>query len=231
MATDINEHLRNGLVPQGYQKKSFDPITQQSYVESDSGLGRAAQVIQRILVQRQQVMKDRREKLEKQFDMYKVLRDAGYDPKSAHEAVQKNQMPAAPGGESLEEQEKKATIEEKQAKADYYRKGASKRTVIDQMTPNQLQSRLKFLLENPSEDEASDQQEISAITRKIREMTLGKTQAGQEAPAQRTEKPVKSEKSGPRVLMEKPDGTKVRVAAADVNKALKKGYKVADGNS
>ena len=95
---EMRELIKRG----GYKVPSVSPITGGQYYASDSKLGRMGQVLGQIITREQEKEKKRVEKLKTQFDMYKVLRDAGYEPKAAHEAVQKSQFPATPGGESLE---------------------------------------------------------------------------------------------------------------------------------
>lgn len=221
-----DELFRQGFVPKGAEPRRISPDGSVTAFQP-SKANRVAAVLTQVLQQAQANEKQRQEKLAKQFDMYKVLRDAGYDTKSAAEAVRKNQFPDAPGGESLEEQEKRASIDEKKAHAEYYRAGGAKRTVIDQMTPNQLQSRLKALNEilEPTEE---DRQEMQVISKKLRTLSMGSTA---EPVIEEEKEPVRKEKApqkdGPRILMEKPDGSKVKVSVKDVNKARAKGYKVA----
>ena len=64
------------------------------------------------LMQRQKIQEE--EKLKKQknkADMYKTLRDAGYEPKKAFEAVQAGQFPEEFGGETSKEKVANANID------------------------------------------------------------------------------------------------------------------------
>ena len=115
-----------------------------------------------------------------------------------------------------------AEVPLKGAKTDYYKQGGAKRTVIDKMTPNQLQARVKYLesikgtLDN-EEDNANVDQELSYVNQKIQEIS-GFKKPDAEAP------PAAAAKTGS-VVMTGPDGKKYRIPAANVEKARKRGFK------
>lgn len=171
MASIYDELFRQGAVPAGTQPKSISSDGTVTAFQPNK-LNRMAAVIGQVLQVEMAKEKQRQEKLAKQFDMYKVLRDAGYDSKSAHEAVQKNQLPDEAGGETLEQQKQRADIGLTQAKTDYYKQGGPGQ--IERMTPNQLQQRLRFLTESGEADEET-QAEINTITSRLRQLS---TQSG-----------------------------------------------------
>lgn len=111
-----DELIKQGYTPEGGPRNQINPDGTIS-VRPTGRLNRMAQVLGDILQVEMEKENKRQEKLKKQFDMYKVLRDAGYDAKSAHEAVQKNQFPDAPGGESLDDEKKRSEIMKNQAQA------------------------------------------------------------------------------------------------------------------
>ena len=126
----------------------------------------------------QQAQERKQKKVKDQFDMYKTLRDAGYDSQSAHAAVLKNQFPALPGGTGLEEEKKRADLAKTQAdtrqsnkKADYYAQGGPKRTVIDKMNPAGLQNRLKYLNDNGDPNDPNTKKEMDALNKKLQQFS------------------------------------------------------------
>ena len=192
-------------------------------------------------VEKKQKMK--REDLMDQVKLYGSLRELGYSSEAATDRVnrtfrstgfiesffagKRNNAFQQPGPEDkfgLEMEEKKATIAEKKAnvgltgaKQKYYEEGGPKRTVIDKMTPNQLQQRLKFLqkslaIADPgSEEEQQMKLEFDYINQKIQQ-SAGYGGNG-------------TETTGQFVAMVRPDGTPVKVPAENVEKALARKYR------
>lgn len=135
-----------------------------------------------------------------QVKLYSTLREAGYTPEDAHSKVTRTYRSTGflenliSGGTSvfnkpteddkfgLEREKTKAETGKIKAetglateKAGYYKAGGPKRTVIDKMTPNQLQQRLKYLnnsvlMADPgSEEEQTMKAEMDYITQKIQQ--------------------------------------------------------------
>lgn len=195
MANYEDDLLRAGFVPSGVRPKTIQPDGSAQW-ENNSRLGRAAKILQTMIYQEQVKSQQRAERMKYQSDMYKSLRDAGYDPKTAYDAVQKNQMPsAAPAYGGLEEEGKIADIEYKRARTEQIRSG-EKTPIYDQqgkllyfiekggkilpkkgteLTPGFLNSRLKHLTENAAEDDKEANREKAAINKTIRSMTLPET--------------------------------------------------------
>jgi hypothetical protein len=67
--------------------------------EGGSGaVGAIMSVLKGQKLQQDETIKKQQDQMKHRADMYKTLREAGYDPKSAYESVMKNQL-AGPGGE------------------------------------------------------------------------------------------------------------------------------------
>jgi hypothetical protein len=99
--------IRAGWVPQGATPNEVD--AEGNVGPHRSPFLRAGEAIVSGLqeYQKQQQQKDERVKF--QGDLYNSLRDAGYDPKSAHDAVQKWEFPSQPGGQTLKEKQAEQT--------------------------------------------------------------------------------------------------------------------------
>lgn len=185
MAYNEDTLLKMGFVPKGARPRTVDPygnpITESGSQNIARNLGNILNSVYGAIEMRQKQEQQKMEKLKKQADMYKVLRDSGYDPKSAYQAIQKNQIPGGvPTGQdkyAREEEKENADLEKTKAetvlaksKADYWQSGGPGN--IERMTANQLQSRLKFLTENPGENEEEEAQEVIAITKKLRSLSM-----------------------------------------------------------
>lgn len=55
------------------------------------------------------------------FDMYKTLRESGYEPKAAFEAVTSGNFPSEPGGKTTDEVKDESVINKNNAQTDYYK--------------------------------------------------------------------------------------------------------------
>ena len=165
-----------------------------------TGGGRGLEVLNQALGQMfqgmQQAQERKQKKVKDQFDMYKTLRDAGYDSQSAHAAVLKNQFPALPGGMGVDEEKKRAELAKTQAdvglsnaKTDYYKQGGPKRTVIDKMNPNQLQSRLKYLNDNGDPNDPNTKKEMDTLNKKLQKFSGIDTE--EEPPAEEPDTKIK----------------------------------------
>lgn len=112
------------------------------------------------------------------------------------------------------------------SKANYYDAGGPKRTVIDKMTPNQLQSRIKYLesikgtMDTP-EDNQNIEDELKFINDKLQ--TVSGFKPGEIPEAAREADPAKVMTS--KVVMTGPDGKKYKIPAANVAKAKARGFK------
>jgi hypothetical protein len=80
-----------------------------------STLGQIGKVIDLISNKLGDNEKKKQQKFKDATDMYKTLRQAGYDPKSAFEAVQSGKFPDQPGDLSLDEKKDQASLEKTKA--------------------------------------------------------------------------------------------------------------------
>ena len=134
-----------------------------------------------------------------QVKLYATLREAGYSPEDAHSKISRTyrstgflenllgggshvfNQPTEEDKVGLERQKTRADIKKTEAetglataKKGYYEEGGPKRTVIDKMTPNQLQQRVKYLtsiqgtLDTPEENQ-NIEGEIKFINERIQE--------------------------------------------------------------
>lgn len=218
-----DELLRQGFVPKGVRRKQLNASGEATW---ETGAQRAGTALNKVmdnvygaLEMRRKQEQQKAEAQAKQFDMYKTLRESGYDPKAAHEAtLKKVGLPEPSGTDKFgrEEEKTQAELGLTKAKTKYYEQGGAKRTVIDKMTPAQLQDRLKFLTDpvNVQEgDEEETTQEILSITKTLRGMTTGKKEAsGTESPSEGF------------VIMKSPDGTKYKIPKANIEKAKQRGF-------
>lgn len=143
--------------------------------------------------------KEKVTRYKEQVDLYNSLRKAGYSAEEATAKINKTnsgrsflgkilgkqqEQFTVPTGEDpflLENQKNQANLDLTKAKTGYYKQGGASRTVIDSMTPNQLQQRLKFLkdsvemLEEDDPEYAASKNEMIQINRKLRGMSVKAT--------------------------------------------------------
>ena len=206
--------------------------------------------------QKQQEENERIQKqMDKKIDMYKTLRDSGYDPQRAYDAVHKLKFPGEPGGETskdLEAKKTKAEITKIEAETDYIPiKNAPKlqNKILQKMANGEdltngeqriYDETIKKKKDNDLESTLSGKDKETHIA--TREKILGKIANGEAlTPGEQqlyddifaktsdlskvTKKTEKTNNATEYIPMLKPDGTPTRVHKDDVVKALKKGYK------
>jgi len=91
-----------GAVPSGTRPKTIlagDENQEPGYYATDP-LSNIVRVLKKRQLDIEATQKKQQEAAQKKADMYKTLRDAGYEPKKAYEAVAKNQFPE-PGKEDF----------------------------------------------------------------------------------------------------------------------------------
>lgn len=114
-SSEVAALLDEGFVPSGAKPKVRDPITGEASYQSSNIPGRMLKALV-VYQQEQQAMVQRRmEDAKKRSDMYKTLRDAGYDPKRAHKAVVEMQFPTEEGEKPAKERKTEAEIGKLQA--------------------------------------------------------------------------------------------------------------------
>lgn len=101
--TWIDSLLDQGFVPAGMTPKVIDSPGAEAQSVSNDPLSRMARQVSRLLTQQQLDAEKRQEKIKKRYDMFKTLRDAGYDSKTAYDAVIKDEMPASYPAQTEEE--------------------------------------------------------------------------------------------------------------------------------
>lgn len=221
----LDEMLRAGYKPQ------------ESSIEQVVGLLKSAQ--DSAAARQKKTQQDTQD----QTKLFIQLREAGYSSEEATAKVNRtyrstdfieklvngeNQNPfnAPASGEdsvTLNTAKTKAETRKTNAQAGYYEAGGPKRTVIDKMTPNQLQSRLKYLegvkgvMDTPEENQ-NIEDEIKFINDKIQGIS-GFAQPGADQPA--ATPPAKTGS----VIMTGPDGKKYKIPSANVAKARARGFK------
>lgn len=108
----VYEYLmeKQGAVPLGAKPKTvLEPGGEPGHYPQDR-LSRMARTLQRYMQKIEENQEKARLKAEKQLDMYKTLREAGYDSKRATEAVRKMEFPEEPGGLPVKERKAEAEI-------------------------------------------------------------------------------------------------------------------------
>lgn len=224
---------------------SLDEMLKAGYTPVKSGAEQIAGLLNQSGAKAQATQQQQEKDTEDQAKLYISLREAGYSKEDAATRVTRTfrstnfiqnimngtgnnvfNPPVAEDKVSLEQQKGKADIAKTEAetklatsKAGYYDAGGPKRSVIDKMTPNQLQQRVKYLesikgtLDTP-EDNANVDSELQYVNEKIQQISGFKKAAAPEASAQTGS-----------VVMTGPDGKKYKIPAANVAKARLRGFK------
>lgn len=137
--------LDQGYVPPGVAPKTItEPgATPMTGVGNDS----ISRFVQGVLQQSQEARaRDERaaEKAKKQTEMYNTLRDAGYEPKRAHEAVLKLEFPSEPGSEGLKQKQEEANLAKTEAEVGKVQADTEKAKADASLGPTkaQLQARI-----------------------------------------------------------------------------------------
>lgn len=109
--------LEQGYTLPGTERKTIVDGGEPGYHDT-STLGKFAQGLQTFLAKAQAAEEKRQKEMERQVDMYKTLREAGYDPKSAYDAVKSGRFPNVPAGESVKQKQEQATLRKTEAEAE-----------------------------------------------------------------------------------------------------------------
>jgi len=132
----VSTLLEQGFTLPGMPRKEINTDTGEVGYEQ-SGMGAIAKGLTSFLLAREKEQKKQQEEMKTQSDMYKSLREAGYDSQSAFDAVMKRKMPTQAGGEALKEQKEKQDISESKAKEAYYTSRANKPDTEVKITLNE----------------------------------------------------------------------------------------------
>lgn len=248
MSETLYSEKRRGMKPEVQSMGGGSVAVNWSPTESQSGFGRMVQTLSVMLESQRKAEEQRQEKMKKQADMYKTLRESGYDPKSAYDAVQKNQLPG-PGSEMLKEEKAKSEIAKTQAdtekskaetlkaQADASRGGKTPLTEQQMLTnKSKKQLAIQAIRTGKAFDPRTGADAFVDFTNKDDVLayiaTLGVDLEDEQiqselnnkfttSPEKATEKGTAEEK----VLMKRPDGATVRIKASDVQAAIGTGYK------
>jgi len=203
---------RLGAVPKGSTPKAvIEEGGEPGYYQTDpmSTLVRGITNFQRT---QQMEGEKKQKKVKDKVDMYKTLREAGYDPKRAFESVMK--------GDMVEPSQEDTTLAKPKAQSNY----------------SLLKTRILEKIANGESLTSGEQKIYDDIL--TRDKAKGTKQPGSseinnilnpEKPVkpEKPEKPVKSEKSDKdeMIAVISPTGVKGKIPKANLEKALKKGYK------
>lgn len=169
--------------------------------QQPGGMQQASQILGTILATVEQEEAKKEKKQKEKFDMYRVLRDAGYDTKSAYEAMMRGDLPATPPGETMKEKKEKLELTKteediKKTKADtklseekaaaYARGDIGKRqATAEKMNAAQLQREIKRMsdpLENPDWDSKETKSYVTFLNQRLQELAKYRTGEGQAPP-------------------------------------------------
>lgn len=181
---------------------TLDEMIRLGYKPAQSKTEQIASLLSGVTQEAQKQEQKQAKDVEDQTKLYMTLREAGYSPEDAHAKVTRTyrssdfvqnllggdaNVLSPPTGEDkvgIEQRKEKAGIDKTiaettlaKSKSKYYDEGGPKRSVIDKMTPNQLQSRLKYLndqlnlAEAGSEEEQNMKAEMQYVNEKIQKIS------------------------------------------------------------
>lgn len=150
--------------------------------QQPSGFQQSSQMLSVIMSTLEQEEVERRKKETEKFDMFKTLREAGYDTKSAHAAMVSGKLPSAPPDTSMKERKEKAEVEKVEAETGLAKeKGAAyargdiggRMRAVDKMNAAQLQREIKRIsnpMENPDFGSEESEQYLSYLNERLQSM-------------------------------------------------------------
>lgn len=219
----VDSLLAQGYTPVGTKPKRILPAAEggdgePGYYETDPA-SRLMRVLTTQIKQQQLAQQKKQKTLKDQTDMYQTLRDAGYDPKQAHEAVIKNSFPQEEGGQTEKEKTKEVERKATEQRTEYYKKKmleGPQTTVRDRI--------LKKI---------ADGEELTAGEQKVYDDTIKKSSSGLDdlvsgdtgtsMPKPATPAPASTKKDMVRVRH--PDGRTGTIPRSQLAAALKQGFK------
>lgn len=222
--------LINRLIPEGSVMAGRKPrtVTESGDIVDNydtSTMGSINRAMQAYIVEAQIKKEKQQKKVKDQSDMYKTLRDAGYEPKKAYEAVMKGEFPdEASTGESkvdLETVKIKAQTEQVQAQTEKIKKT----TEVITRPSAKLREEIIQKIANDEALTVGEQKIYDEVIRKYGEKSdletvlRGKKEAADVAAAGTSGK-------DEFVPMLDPLGRKKLVPKGNVDKAQKKGWKL-----
>ena len=113
--------LEEALLEQGYVPKGVAPKTSidggTPGYHNTGAMATMARALQLFTQQQQQVLQEKQKKMKSKIDMFNTLRDSGYSPQAAFDAVEKMELPEEMPGESIKRRGEEADIKYKEAAA------------------------------------------------------------------------------------------------------------------
>jgi hypothetical protein len=226
-----------GAVPAGTKPKTIlagDENQEPGYYQTDP-LSNLVRTLKKRKLDIEDKLKKEQEATQKKIDMYKTLRESGYDPKSAYDAVKKNQFPELPGTDEVGKKTSRERILAKIAKGETLTTGEQQ--VYDDTIKHKETD--ENLLDETIADKTTETE--TANQKKMREQILDKIARG--TPLTPGEQKIYDEvikKSQPKVQEDlstvikdqeemiaviAPDGSKGSVPKSKLARALAAGYK------
>ena len=221
--------LQEMLMSMGYVPKGVQPnvVTESGGAPHSGTLSRSGNVLTKIVElqqQQQKQVKEQQEEQKRKVDFYNTLRTAGYDPKTAYEAVESGNIPsAAPAEDTVEVQEKQSKIERSKAETELIKKrtetlGTTKAALTDRII-----------------NKVANDEPLSVGEQNVYDNVIKRAVSGDELvkilEARKTS--AAGDKAGSNAALDQnntvplidPQGKRKRVHKDDVQKALKKGWK------
>ena len=155
-------------------------------------------------------------------DMYKTLRDSGYEPKKAYEAVMAGTLPDAPGGVTTNEQKATATVSKLQAQTDREKattENISKKTSMLGTSAANLRERITNKVANNETLTTGEQKVYDEVIKKYG------AKSDIETVIKNKVNKIDQTNKGDYVPMVNPAGQNKLVPKANVSKAQAKGWK------
>lgn len=222
--------LINRLIPEGAVLPGSRPKTILADDGSGGGepgyhdttaMGNMARALQAFQASEQIKQEEKIAKMKKRSDMYKTLRDSGYTPKKAYEAVNKMEFPDEEGDESVKEKENVANVDKIKAQTETEK---ARGRNIDKRT--ELLTKSKSTLHQEIQQKVADGDELTPGEQKIYDDVIKKERKRSDLEEVLGEKAEKKTKGDELVPMLDPLGRKKLVPKGNVEKAKAKGWKL-----
>lgn len=216
------ESLIDRLIPEGAvmagsrPKVITEPGGTPGYHQTDA-LSRLVRGLEKFQQQQKTQQEEQMKKQEKRMDMYKTLRDSGYDPSRAYKAVMANEFPDVPGGETAEEKKKELDIKQTEANIE------QTKAETDKIKTGSLQDRILAKVEAGDTLTSGEQKVYDEYIRKYGQK--GSIEGIMEQVPEEEGAPAKKDDKVGWVYMTTPEGKTKHVHPDDVKKGLKKGWK------
>lgn len=238
--------LEQGYVPRGVAPKTSIDGGAPGY-QNTGVMATIARALQLFQQQQQQVLQQKQKKMKDKIDMFNTLRDSGYDPQAAFDAVEKMELPKSIPGKSLETRKTEADITYKEnlsknkgavianilnkivagedlstGEEDIYKDVIARQSdlsdVLNQTGKNDVET-----LKNTIQQKIANGEKLTSGQQKLYDDVIKKRESSDLFTVSPTD--LGEEAVEEYVRMIRPDGKPTKVHKEDVEKALKKGYK------